>query len=60
MIWELPVMVGTYPLGALIVMGIDKSWANSCVRTSVGTAWNESSSKLAGELAGSEAAFNRR
>jgi hypothetical protein len=51
MIWEIPVMIGTYPLGAFIVLGIDKNWTDSCVRSSVSTAWNESSGKLAGELA---------
>lgn len=49
LIWELPVAVGGYPIGFLIVAAVDSNWTEQNVRSSVSTAWSDSAGKLVGE-----------
>jgi hypothetical protein len=50
LIWEIPVAVGGYPTGYLIVVAVVSNWSVHGVRSGVSTAWNDSAGKLLGEV----------
>jgi len=49
--WQIPLMVATYPIGTLIIEGIDSAWIYALNRKSASNAWSEASGKLADQLA---------